>query len=54
MFSMRKTFARYFGFSLSDFRTIVRQYVYGRIETGRPIENMKKRKVISYPEGLFF
>ena len=49
-----RTFSRYFGFSLSDFRTVVRQYVYGRIENGRPIENMKKRKVISYPEGLFF
>lgn len=49
-----RTFARYFGFSLSDFRTIVRQYVYGRIENGRPIEIMKKRKVIKYPEGLFF
>jgi hypothetical protein len=48
------TFSRYFGLSLSDFRTIVRQYVYGRIEDGRPIEVMKKRKVISYPEGVFF
>ena len=49
-----KHFSRYFGIPLSDFRSIIRQYVYKNIEEGRIIDHMKKSKVIEYPEGLFF
>ena len=48
------TFYRYFGLSLSGFRLVLRQYVHKNIEDGRPIVDMKKRKVINYPKGLFF